>query len=173
VLKWYSLFLSCSQIYSLAYIFLDMIVMWSARCEDPTLMHNFILCFLSTAGYWAKYIWGQGSNIHYEKSNAKEKDDHKFWEKHQILRKFCKIFNIRREAIGTWAANIPLPHHQSQKEVCHWALPGTFRSGPLWIWLIRRWWALCTRTKPMIRTELCHNTEIPTFMDLSPVCQKI
>lgn len=69
-------------------------------------MHNFILCFLSTAGYWAKYIWGQGSNIHYVKSNAKEKDDHKFREKHQILRKFCKIFNIRREAIGTWAANI-------------------------------------------------------------------
>lgn len=159
--------------FSLAYILLDMIMMWSARCEDPTLMHNFFLCFLSTARYWAKYIWSQGNNIHYAKSNAKEKDDQKFWEKHQILRKFYKIFNILWKAIRTLTVNIPFPHHRSQKKVCHWALPGTFRSGPLWVCLIRRrWWALCTRTKPMLRTELCHTTELTTFMNLSLVCQK-
>lgn len=151
---------------SLAYILLDMIMMWSARCEDPTLMHIFILCFLSIASYWAKYIWGQGNSVHYAKSNAKEKDDQKFWEEHQILRKFCKIFNILWEAIRTLAVDIPFPHHRSRKKVCCWALPGTFRSGPLWVCLIRRrWWVLCTGTKPMLRTELCHTTELPTFMN--------
>jgi len=57
--------------------------------------------------------------------NAKEKDGHKAREKHQ--RKFSEIFNALGEAIKALVLNTPIPHHQSQRKLCLWALPDALR----------------------------------------------